>query len=271
MTAWCRLTCASSGVRGPASETPESAPRTDPEDKPKPDKTEGAAPREEGEKKRSRRRRSRRKPAASAAVPAAAGTAAEAAGDAAASSGSGTEAAKVEETPADEAPAEQPPARRRSGRRGGRRRSGRGAQAAGNASENGGAANVKTDEAAPADPAPAPAETPQPEPETAPADTSAAGGNGVSAPAGNGGDSQPDKDAGGWRAGRGYRPCRRNPASRFRRGRGRHRPPETARLVAEDRQVARPPGVQRFLVTQSSRRDSASPMSLRLPAKDMRT
>ena len=112
-------------VRAPASDAGEKPVTAEGRDKPA--KAEEAAPREEGEKKRSRRRRSRRKSSPEAT--------AEAVAEETADTDRETGAAGAGDGDDEGAASERRPGRRRAGRRGGRRRSGRGSKASEEKSE----------------------------------------------------------------------------------------------------------------------------------------
>ena len=112
-------------VRAPAPEAGEKPAAAEGRDKPA--KAEEAAPREEGEKKRSRRRRSRRKSSPEAT--------AEAAVEETADTDRETGAAEAGDEDGEGATPERRPSRRRAGRRGGRRRSSRGSKASEEKSE----------------------------------------------------------------------------------------------------------------------------------------
>ena len=112
-------------VRAPASDAGEKPATAEGRDKPA--KAEEAAPREEGEKKRSRRRRSRRKSSPEAT--------AEAVAEETADTDRETGAAEAGDGDDEGAASERRPGRRRAGRRGGRRRSGRGSKASEEKSE----------------------------------------------------------------------------------------------------------------------------------------
>ena len=112
-------------VRAPASDAGEKPAAAEGRDKPA--KAEEAAPREEGEKKRSRRRRSRRKSSPEAT--------AEAVAEETADTDRETGAAEAGDGDDEGAASERRPSRRRAGRRGGRRRSGRGSKASEEKSE----------------------------------------------------------------------------------------------------------------------------------------
>ena len=112
-------------VRAPASDADEKPAAAEGRDKPA--KAEEAAPREEGEKKRSRRRRSRRKSSPEAT--------AEAVAEETADTDRETGAAGAGDGDDEEAASERRPSRRRAGRRGGRRRSGRASKASEEKSE----------------------------------------------------------------------------------------------------------------------------------------
>ena len=153
------------------------APASDPDEKPaaaegrdKPAKAEEAAPREEGEKKRSRRRRSRRKSSPEAT--------AEAVAEETADTDRETGAAEAGDGDDEGAASERRPSRRRAGRRGGRRRSGRGSKASEEKSEAVSEPDAstpptppssETDEAGTADPDPAPESPAAPPQEPVPA------------------------------------------------------------------------------------------------------
>ena len=112
-------------VRAPVSDAGEKPAAAEGRDKPA--KAEEAAPREEGEKKRSRRRRSRRKSSPEAT--------AEAVAEETADTDRETGAAEAGDGDDEGAASERRPSRRRAGRRGGRRRSGRGSKASEEKSE----------------------------------------------------------------------------------------------------------------------------------------
>ena len=148
-------------VRAPVSDAGEKPAAAEGRDKPA--KAEEAAPREEGEKKRSRRRRSRRKSSPEAT--------AEAVAEETADTDRETGAAEAGDGDDEGAASERRPSRRRAGRRGGRRRSGRGSKASEEKSE----ADSEPD--APTPPTPPSSETdeagttepdPVPEPPAAP-------------------------------------------------------------------------------------------------------
>ena len=150
------------------------APASDPDEKPaaaegrdKPAKAEEAAPREEGEKKRSRRRRSRRKSSPEAT--------AEAVAEETADTDRETGAAGAGDGDDEGAASERRPSRRRAGRRGGRRRSGRASKASEEKSEAVSEPDAptppssETDEAGTAEPDPAPEPPAAPPQEPVPA------------------------------------------------------------------------------------------------------
>ena len=150
------------------------APASDPDEKPaaaegrdKPAKAEEAAPREEGEKKRSRRRRSRRKSSPEAT--------AETVAEETADTDRETGAAGAGDGDDEGAASERRPSRRRAGRRGGRRRSGRASKASEEKSEAVSEPDAptpqssETDEAGTAEPDPAPEPPAAPPQEPVPA------------------------------------------------------------------------------------------------------
>ena len=150
-------------VRAPSPEEADGPPAAETQEKSA--KTEEAAPREEGEKKRPRRRRSRRKSSAEAA--------AETTAEEVASTGQEDQAEQSGEADGDGADGEQRPSRRRSGRRGGRRRSGRSSKAtaekpeAGTEPESPAVASSEAHEGNSAEPAPEPSPPPIDEPVSA--------------------------------------------------------------------------------------------------------
>ena len=170
-------------VRAPASDAGEKPAAAEGRDKPA--KAEEAAPREEGEKKRSRRRRSRRKSSPEAT--------AEAVAEETADTDREAGAAGAGDDDDEGAASERRPSRRRAGRRGGRRRSGRASKASEEKSEAVSEPDAptpqssETDEAGTAEPDPAPeppAAPPQePVPAARPAPEVAAGSDPEPAPA----------------------------------------------------------------------------------------
>ena len=152
-------------VRAPASEAGEKPAAAEGRDKPA--KAEEAAPREEGEKKRSRRRRSRRKSSPEAT--------AEAVAEETADTDRETGAAGAGDGDDEGAASERRPSRRRAGRRGGRRRSGRASKASEEKSEAVSEPDApapqssETDEAGTAEPDPAPEPPAAPPQEPVPA------------------------------------------------------------------------------------------------------
>ena len=164
-------------VRAPASEAGEKPAAAEGRDKPA--KAEEAAPREEGEKKRSRRRRSRRKSSPEAT--------AEAAAEETADTDRETGAAEAGDEDGEGTTPERRPSRRRAGRRGGRRRSGRGSKASEEKSETVSEPDASTpptppssepDEAGTAEPDPAPEPPAAPPQEPVPPATARTGGGG---------------------------------------------------------------------------------------------
>ncbi len=151
-------------VRAPASDADEK-PAAEGRDKPA--KAEEAAPREEGEKKRSRRRRSRRKSSPEAT--------AEAVAEETADTDREAGAAGAGDDDDEGAASERRPSRRRAGRRGGRRRSGRASKASEEKSEAVSEPDAptpqssETDEAGTAEPDPAPEPPAAPPQEPVPA------------------------------------------------------------------------------------------------------
>ena len=152
-------------VRAPASDADEKPAAAEGRDKPA--KAEEAAPREEGEKKRSRRRRSRRKSSPEAT--------AEAVAEETADTDRETGAAGAGDGDDEGAASERRPSRRRAGRRGGRRRSGRASKASEEKSEAVSEPDAptpqssETDEASTAEPDPAPEPPAAPPQEPVPA------------------------------------------------------------------------------------------------------
>ena len=152
-------------VRAPASDADEKPAAAEGRDKPA--KAEEAAPREEGEKKRSRRRRSRRKSSPEAT--------AEAVAEETADTDRETGAAGAGDGDDEGAASERRPSRRRAGRRGGRRRSGRASKASEEKSEAVSEPDAptpqssETDEAGTAEPDPAPEPPAAPPQEPVPA------------------------------------------------------------------------------------------------------
>ena len=153
-------------VRAPAPDAGEKPAAA--EGRGKPAKAEEAAPREEGEKKRSRRRRSRRKSSPEAT--------AETTAEETADTDRETGTAEAGDGDGEGATPERRPARRRAGRRGGRRRSGRGSKTSEGKSEAVSEPDAptppssETDETGTAepDPAPEPPAAPPQEPIPAP-------------------------------------------------------------------------------------------------------
>ena len=152
-------------VRAPASDADEKPAAAEGRDKPA--KAEEAAPRKEGEKKRSRRRRSRRKSSPEAT--------AEAVAEETADTDRETGAAGAGDGDDEGAASERRPSRRRAGRRGGRRRSGRASKASEEKSEAVSEPDAptpqssETDEAGTAEPDPAPEPPAAPPQEPVPA------------------------------------------------------------------------------------------------------